>query len=167
MPVEPNINRLGDKLLSPKEALKKAYEETDKRLNKYRLYDHEELKQTAARMGKPLTHNVFIARVLKMNPNLIYEDSINYPGHGAFYLVTNNIKKYLGAAFQKGFLPEFDIIQVDAADLATGKTVGWRSVLWRLIKQKAITKNQCDAAFGKAGVNDVNVRWNRFTRNWS
>ena len=170
MLIETNPNRLGDKLLSAKEALQKSFEDTDRRLRIYRLTDHEELKDVRARFGRPLSSQELIRRVLKLNSALWVEDSINMPGNCGFYRTHtpqfpgDSDKQFL-AAFPKGVLPEFSIILTDAADLPIKEQRGWRTVLLRLIQQKALNMAGVLEAFGDA-YNATAKRWMQYTQRY-
>jgi len=141
--------------------LAQMHEQTDKDLAQYRFPDQEDFKQAERRMGQRMLHTEFIKKVLSLNKQLIYEDSISLKGSGAFYLIQNGVngpeKVYTGACFRKGWLPEWTIIKTDAADLPTGDglTYGWRTVLQRLIQKKAITYRQVVKVFGTVLRNDL------------
>jgi hypothetical protein len=170
MLIETNPDRLGDKLLSPQEALLRAFEETDRRLQVYRLTDHEELKDTKARFGYPLSFVELIRRVRKINPALWVEDSINMPGHCGFYRYKrpkqpDDPDKEFLAAFPKEVLPEYSIVLVDKADLPIKEMRGWRTVLLRLIQQKALLLQDVLIAFGDA-CSISSSRWRQYTQNY-
>lgn len=168
MLIETNPDRLGDKLLSPQEALLRAFEETDRRLRVYRLTDHEELKDAKMRFGHPLSFVELIRRVRKINPALWVEDSINMPGHCGFYRYkrperSDDPDKEFLAAFPKTILPEFSIILTDAADLPIKEQRGWRTVLLRLIQQRALRIEDVLVAFDEAS-GTVAKRWLQYTQ---
>lgn len=130
--------------------LPRMFEETDKQLSRQRFPDQEDFKQAERRMGKLMHSSEFIRKVLSLNRNLVYEDSIWNKGYGAFYLVKAGEKTYTAACFKLGWIPEWSIIKTDTADLPTreGLTYGWRTVLQRLVQRKAITLRQVRALFG-------------------
>lgn len=130
--------------------LPRMFEETDKQLARQRFPDQEDFKQAERRMGKLMHSSEFIRKVLSLNRNLLYEDSISCKGEGAFYLVKAGKKTYTAANFKAGWIPEWTIIKTDTADLPTreGLTYGWRTVLQRLVQQKAITLRQVRSVFG-------------------
>ena len=99
--------------------LTRMYEETDKALERNRYPGQEDFKQAEKRMGKLMLSSDFIRKVLKLNKNLIYEDSVSYKGCGAFYLKQGKTKKSLNAAFRLGWMPEWTIMKTDRADLPT------------------------------------------------
>lgn len=137
------------KRITGMEALRRSFEETDKELIKYRLDDQDALKNAEARMGKPMSHSDLFRRVSKCNPRITMEDSLNDPLVAGFYLTTREGKKYL-VAFDKGYLPEFSIVVTDNADLPIKERRGWRTVLLRLLKQRALTWRQILAVWGDA-----------------
>jgi len=131
--------------------LSRMHEETDKALERNRYPGQEDFKQAEKRMGKLMLSSDFISKVLKLNKNLVYEDSVSYKGCGAFYLKQGKEKKALNAAFRLGWMPEWTIMKTDRADLPTrdGYTPGWRGVvLQRLVQQKVLTMKQVAEHFG-------------------
>lgn len=132
-------------------------------LMRYRLDDHEDLKNAEARMGKQMAHNELIRRVVKLNPNVWAEDSRTHKNGIGFYTTdSEGNKKYL-VAFEKGYLPEFSYIIVDRADLPIKEVRGWRTVLLRLLKQGVLTWKQIVDVFEDAyGYNAK--RWQHYTR---
>jgi len=163
MLIQPDRNKLGDKSLRGAEALAQSFEQIDKSLQQYRLPDHEQLKDVDARMGKPLHFAELIRRVVKLNPSLWAEDSINRPGNVGFYRHRTPTpedpcdKEYL-VAFPKDILPEYSIIETDAADLPVKEKRGWRTVLLRLLQQRALTIEQVSSAFDEAS-GESSARW--------
>jgi hypothetical protein len=153
-------------LLSPEEALIKSFENTDKMLQQYRLDDHEELKNAEQRMGQRMEHNELVRRVCKANPYVFAEDSNADPEHVmGFYFTNRKGEKEFVCAFDKGYLPEFSIIFVDAADLPVKEKRGWRTVLLRLLAKDCLTWEQVMEIFGDAhGINSR--RWRFYTRRY-
>jgi len=151
--------------LSGKEALQQKFEQTDKLLEQYRLSDHEQLKDAEARLGAPLTHAMLIQRVLKLNSNLWAEDSINDSSVVGLYRRDQEGNKEFLVAFDKGWMPEFSIIFTDAADLPVKEKRGWRTVLIRLLKKRALSWAQVKSVFGDVhGTHERNTRWRQETR---
>lgn len=142
--------QLGDKgLLSREESLLRSFEQTDGRLDQYRLDDQDDFKNAAARLGRQMSHQDFVRYVTKLNPGIWAEDS-NYDSKViGFYRLVRGEKKYL-VAFEKGYLPEFSIVSTDSADLPVKERRGWRTVLYRLLAQKALTWKQVMEIFGDA-----------------
>lgn len=145
-----------------KESLAQKYEETDRALQRYRLPDHEDLKQVEKRLGSPILHTELVRKVTKLNPNVWAEDSLADRNVIGFYTMANGQKKYL-VAFDKGWLPEFSYILTDRADLAYKEVRGWRTVLHRLLSQGALTMKQIASAFRIAG-HSADGRWLRNTQ---
>lgn len=146
------------------DVLKELWERTDKQLARQRWEDQDDFKNEEKRMGKGMWHTEFITRVLKLNKNLVCEDSLSMKGCASFYIVENTGKKYTGACFRKGFLPEFTVMATDRADLPTrdGLTYGWRTVLQRLVQGKAITYRQMLSVFGEVHYGDQRAKhWDR------
>jgi hypothetical protein len=137
--------------------LARMYEETDKDLQRQRIPGQEDFKNAEKRMGKLMHSADFIKRVLSMNRNLIFEESVSAKGNGAFYWMKGKRKVYTAANFKLGWIPEWTILKTDTADLPTreGLTYGWRVPLQRLVQQRAISKRQVDAVFGPDIPNDL------------
>ena len=161
-------NKLGDKILSGSEALAKAKEEDAIENRQYQMDDHLLLTNLEARMGRPMMYQTLIERILKMNPNIWVEDSINCPGYANFYTMRGWVKTCLDAAFEKGALPEFSIlIEDDIRKLPVKEIRGWWTVLYRLLAQRAITKRQIRKAFGPEPEGFNSARWKTFTRDFT
>lgn len=142
--------------------LSAMHEETDNQLAKHRFPDQEDFKNKEKRAGKRMLHTQFIKKVLELNKNLLYEDSLSCKGSGAFYLWRNGPdgkpeKVYTNACFRKGWIPEWTTMDTDTADLPTGDglTYGWRTVLQRLLQKGAITYRQIVKTFGGVHRNDL------------
>lgn len=164
--LDPHGKKLGDKLLSPEEALKKSFEDTEKKVARYRLDDHDHLKDAAQRTGKPMSHQDLIRRVTKCNPRIWAEDSLNDKKSIGFYTTRAGVKKYL-VAFEKGVLPEFSFILVDTADLPIKEKRGWRTVLHRLLAQGALKWSDIVAIFGDVDGDGARTqRWHRNTKKY-
>lgn len=164
MLIQPNSRALGDGLLSRAEALKRTYESTDRMLQKYRLPDHESLKDAEARMGSPMLHTELIRRVTKLNPAIWAEDSRANPTTVCgFYTRGAEGVRFLGA-FEKGWLPEHSFILTDRADLATKEKRGWRTVLVRLLNEGVLTWPGVLRAFGDSHSSIRNERWRQQTQ---
>jgi len=163
MLIQTNPNARGDRKLSPREALLAKFEETERAVRKFRLDDHDLLKDKDARLGKPMAHTELIRRVVKMNPNVWAEDSINDRNCVGFYTTGPDGKKKYLVAFEKGILPEFSYILVDRADLPVKEKRGYRTVLHRLLLQNAVKWRDVLEAFGDTGINEVTARWRHNT----
>lgn len=151
--------------LSPQEQLKRNFEDTDKRLDRFRLSDHNDLQDVRKRVGQALFHQEFIRRVEKLTNKRVwaedsYRDPLNVAG---FYHVKNGVKTYI-CAFDKGAMPEFSVIVTDAADLPIKEKRGWRTVLTRLMQAKAITWPQVVYGFGDGQEHAASDRWSFNTR---
>jgi hypothetical protein len=155
---------LGDKRLSGEEALLRSFENTDAMLQRYRLDDHEHLKDADARTGRPMLHTELISRVTRLNGRVWAEDSLNAAGNVGFYHNKGGVKSYI-CAFEKGALPEYTIIFTDCADLPVKQKQGWRNILLRLLGAGVLTWAQVLDIFGDAhGCNAQ--RWKFYTRKY-
>jgi hypothetical protein len=168
-----NSKKLGDGLLNKHEALQKAYEETDRHLQeKYRLPDHEDLKDEKTRTGQRMHSSDFIHKIKGLNSKLWVEETVT-PRFGTvlnWYTTgkdedNKEIKKCLTAAFYPGWLPEFSWMEVDRADLITKENRGWRTVLLRLMAGGVLTLAQVIATFGDAS-GPASTRWHKETQRY-
>jgi hypothetical protein len=153
----------GNESMYSGDLLARMFEETDKQIETQRYPGQEDFKQVEKRMGKIIHSSEFIKKVLSLNRNLVYEDSLWNKGYGAFYLVRQGQKVYTAACFKLGWIPEWTIMKTDAADLPTrdGLTYGWRTPIQRLVQQKIITKAQVRSVFGTV------ERGGLMGRNWA
>ena len=164
MLIQPDKWKLGDGLLNKEQALRKSYEDTEKSVARYRLDDHEELKNMEKRMGMPMLANDLINKITKLNPRVWAEDSLANPTTVVgFYYTNNEGKKACAVPFLKGALPEFSFILVDAADLPVKEVRGWRTVLHRLLKLRLITWKDVITHFGDT-LHSADDRWKANTQ---
>lgn len=153
------------------EKLRQLWEDTDRQLAQYRYPDQEDFKNAERQTGRGMWSNELIRKILALNNRLWVEDCAAIKGCAGFYWAIDGVKKFTNASFEKGFLPEFSIIRVDRADLPAAVKVsyvddvpnspikyGWRTVLLRLVKVKALTMRQVVAVFGDVEANDTRGR---------
>ncbi len=150
---------------SDKDELQRIREMSDSYLGANRLPDQDNFKDKERQLGKAMHSSEFVQKVLKLNPGILCEDSLNCRGHAGFYYVEAGEKKYTNASFQKGILPEFSIIATDAADLPVRVQYGWREVLLRLVKARQLSFRQVVRMFGDAGTVQAKA-WRRNIRNF-
>lgn len=152
--------------LRGKDAHQALLEDTDRKLEQHRLSDQDELTK-ADRLGIPLHAADFIYRVLKQNPRIWVEASINYEGEVGLYTVVERIKTYL-VGFPFDVLPEFSSLVLDDRRLPTmeGNTPevrGWRTALLRLLQKRQLTWKQVLDGFGDA-TGLASTLWQRETQ---
>jgi hypothetical protein len=146
---------------SGEEMLEAMWKDTDLKLQQYRMPDQESFKDREKQTGKGMWSNSLIQAVVKLNPKLWCEDTIAIPGAAGFYWMRGGKKTFTGACFTKGFIPEFSIANVDAADLPVWPTYGWRYVLVRLVKAGALKYSQINRVWGEVHHNDTRGKyWN-------
>lgn len=120
-------------------------------------------------MGRPLFWKEFISRILKMNSNLMFEDSPSAPETTTALLYPEllktetggtELKKHFLCAFDKCVLPEYTVLKpvyewawdTEKRDfvkvLKTTKFVrGWREVLVKLLSAKLIRNADVEVLF--------------------
>ena len=116
----------------------------------------------SAQLGRPLTRKVLIERLSKMNPNLVFEQSKNYPHIGAVYVIdpTANLtdpdercrgRRHIVGMEWTGLSPEFTTRQVGKDQFGNPRMVGqirgWRTVLSRLIHERLIGVAEAERVF--------------------
>jgi len=152
------------KRISLKEGLAGLKEDTNQQLDRYRLSDHAELKNTSKRTGQMLYHTDLIRRIEKLTHKRVWaEDSINDSAVCGFYTQHKGVKKFI-CAFDKGPLPEFSHITTDERDLPIKEKRGWRTVLTRLMQAQVITWPQVKYGFGDGLDHAASDRWTFNTR---
>jgi hypothetical protein len=167
MLIKADSSQLGNKVLSKEEDLLRMYEDTESKVSKFRLPDHDDLKDEKLRSGQRLHSSDFIFKLRKLIDGLQIREG-NIPGCVALYDGRGNELKYLNASFQLGWMPEFTFIRVDRADLmmsaaSGGVQQGWRTVLLRLLNSKTLTWEQVRREFGDAR-GEANTRWRQETQ---
>lgn len=143
------------------EMLKAMWQDTDAQLEAYRLPDQESFTNIEKQTGQGMFSNELIKKILKLNPKMFVEDSVNVPGCCGFYKVVGTEKVACGipnASLRRGFVPEFTIVQPDAADLPVGFIYGWRQVLTRLRKSGDLTMTQINKIWGHVHYNDERAK---------
>lgn len=131
--------------------------------DRYRLGDHNDLKDLVKRAGQWMHSSELIFRVQRLNPCVYVQQQINYPDQWGFYTDVQSRLTYL-SGFQKGWLREYTAILVDERNLMEGDELrGWRAVLLKLLGKGILRWEQVYKTFGDCeGVNAY--RWRQHTR---
>lgn len=152
------------KLLSPEEALKRTYEDTERKIAHTRLPDHEAM-QDVRRIGRPMDSTELIRRVQKWSRGRVWaEESRNDPSQMGFYFVKHREKTFV-CAFPKGPMPEHSLVVTDAADVSYRERRGWRTVLTRLLDAGAMVWSEVKQGFGDTE-SPVAKRWQLNTKDF-
>lgn len=153
------------KLPSLADALAERKQLTQKALMPYKLDDHAALKNAEVRLANGMFHGEFIGRVEKATGRKVWaEDSYRDKSIVGFYTIKNGVKTYI-CSFEKGYLPEFSIIQTDERDMPVKENRGWRTVLTRLLQTGAIKMYQIKNAF-EIRDHFADERWRANTQNF-
>lgn len=163
--VQTDIMELGDKRLSPEEALIREREELLKQAATRRIAGQDELEDVNRSSGARMSYVDVIRRVRKANYEIHVVDGA--PGNVAFYLPRKKHEfpdpqerdwtkseffwdhRYIGGC-PKTELPEFSHVDVDASRLATRENIrSWRSVLISLVKTGALSYSEAVREFGE------------------
>jgi hypothetical protein len=141
---------------NPEEMLKAMHAETERKLAPHKFPDQQTYENPERQIGKGMWHTQLIEKVLKLATNLFVEDCIAIPECSGFYKMVFGEKKFTGASFKRGFVPEFSIFAPDNAGQMTsaGITYGWRMVLARLVISGDLTMNQVTKYFGEVAHSD-------------
>lgn len=154
------------KKLSAAEALSRAKADTNTRLDKYRLDDHDDLKDAEKRLGQPMLSSELITRIERLTHRRIWaEDSYRDSSIAGFYTTDNEGSKKFICAFDKGAMPEFSIILTDDKDLPVKERRGWRTVLTRLIQSRHTTLSELEKGF-QFRDHQSDERWRANTRDF-
>ena len=128
---------------------------------------------SSAQLGRPLPRSVIIARLSKLNPNLIFEQTRNFPHMGAVYVLdpTANLedldqkcrgRRHIVGMEWTGLSPEFTTRKIEydqwGKPQMKGQVRGWRTILARLIKERLITVPDAERVFSIARGRD-SQRW--------
>src|ERR1035437_1159505 len=120
---------------------------------------------STAQLGRPLTRQQLVSRLAKLNPNLIFEQSRNFPHIGAVYVIdpTANLtdldercrgRRHIVGMEWTGLSPEFTTRKVEydqwGKPQMKGQVRGWRTVLARLIKERLISIPDAERVFSIA-----------------
>lgn len=126
---------------SQADELARLQEETGSLIERERIPGQDEYEKEKQQRGTVLHSNDMVRRILRMNPCLWVEDSINCPGHANFYYPAgvSGKKTCAGSPFKKGPVREFSVIFHDAAGRPVRVEYGWREVLHRLLKRALIS----------------------------
>lgn len=119
----------------------------------------------SAQLGRPLTRKVLVERLSKMNSNLIFEQSKNFPHIGAVYVLdpTANLtdpdarcrgRRFVVGMEWTGLSPEFTTRKIELDQWGNpqmkGQIRGWRTVLSRLIHERLIGVAEAERVFSIA-----------------
>jgi hypothetical protein len=142
----------------------KAKEEDYKFLERYRLDDHDSLKDIIARTGTRIHYADFALKVCAIAPDIWVEQQINFPDDLGFYIAdVGGVRRYL-SSFPKTWLREFSYVLVDSDDLPVEEVRGWRQVLWRLLGAGVLSWAAVKKTFGEPTASpEARERWLKMT----
>jgi len=147
------------------ESLAEKKQLTQKALKQFKLADHDELKNAEVRFAHGMYHTEFIRRVEKATGRKIWaEDSYRDKNVIGFYTTKKGEKSYI-CSFNKGYMPEFSIIETDERDMPVREHRGWRTVLTRLLQTDSIRMFQIRNAF-EIKDHIADDRWRANTQNF-
>ncbi len=122
-----------------------------------------DVRNAEAQKGRRLSRHDFVRKLQRMNPNLWYEQSNNYPDQGGVYIndPLSPYGKRLVAGFPHDFINEFAVRFVKPALQPSGATnahwqsfqevdnqvPGWRQVLLKLIIDGLIAPSDAEREF--------------------
>lgn len=112
--------------------------------------------------GIALTSDTIIQRLTRLNRNLHIEPSINDPNILGVYLLDPLVgsgKRFL-VGFNRGVNTEFTTKELNQDGSLKRIIPGWRRVLMRLIRAKAITESAANVMFGPPNADSAN--WQMF-----
>lgn len=186
MLIQPDRHELGDKRLSPDEAVYQKREECLAMAAMKRIAGQAELEDPLRALGPRLQFSEFVSRLRRLAPALTFKDGSH--GNLALYFPRNRkeieerkpeweqeqvdrsarclsrqdpfflYNKYVGG-FPKSELQEYSTVDIDNAMLATKEHRGWRTVLINLITQGVVTYKAVVKEFGDTGSDKRGWRW--------
>jgi hypothetical protein len=114
--------------------------------------------------GRWLDATVFMARVRKLNPNLVLIAHPHQPGYANIYALVGGERVYTGIACEDGMMPEWTVMGVreervpiedkpgtywaPVQTLGRVEQRGWRDVLLRLIQGRHLDISAVEREFG-------------------
>lgn len=113
--------------------------------------------RTKERPDYQLSPAQLMKRLIKLNPNLYFERSLAAPKNMGVYLLDPAIeggKRFIVGMQADDAMPEYSVLNKDGA---YEEKRGWRTVLYRLIKERLVTPTQAEVMFGL----------NTESRNWA
>lgn len=165
MLIQTDIAELGDKRLSPEEAVAKEREELLAIEAKKKVSGQKEMEDPDRAGGHKLYWPDFLRILLTLNPTIRPRDGME--GSIALYILKHPTERLEGdhygevppggvffidhkyvTGFPKRQLSEWSTVTLDTSKVAVREQRSWRSVLLALIKARAITVEQANAAFG-------------------
>lgn len=163
-----------------------AIEEQKQRDRQALLIDsQDDATNYLARLGRPMHADKFIQKLHKLNSNLVFERSVNYPRLTGIYVhhPITDLERLMGkeerrhvCGMESEWMPEFSQShhktervpdtsnpgQMKDVRTFTGETRGWRTVLARLIRERLVSKELADKEFSiSAGRQSYN--WKELT----
>jgi len=121
-------------------------EDNDRRLQRYRLSNQEELKNSAARWGKPMHHSELILKLRRIVSGL-HAVPGNIKGDISLCVAKGNTVEYVTYCHE-GNSPEYSIAHVDERNLPIQEQRGWRTVVNRFKDAGLLTASQTRKEFG-------------------
>lgn len=107
--------------------------------------------RTKETIGYSLTPGQLMKRLIRLCPRLHFERSHAAPSQMGIYLLDESIeggKRFICGMHADDPMPEFSVLNESGA---YEDKRGWRTVLYRLIKQRLITEAQAEVVFGPQG----------------
>ncbi len=174
MLIEPNRSQLGDRHLSPEEAVIREREQLLNMEARKKIWGQAELEDPDRSSGPRLYYTEIIRRLLKLNPSLKIQDGSD--GQVAIYRPKRydeyDMEQFDWRApmswrwdfeyvtgMEKGYIPQYSHVELDTSNLVKREIRGWRSVLIALIKARAITYRGAIQEFGDPAGDQRSGRW--------
>lgn len=113
--------------------------------------------RTQERPDYQLTPAQMMKRLIKLNPNLYFERSKAAPKQMGIYLLDPSLdggKRFIVGMHADDPMPEYSVLNAEGA---YEEKRGWRTVLYRLLKERLVSQGQVDVMFGL----------NSDSRNWA
>lgn len=182
MLIQDDSSELGDKRLSPQEAVIRERENLLAKTSKKKIQGQAELEFADRSSGPRLYYTEILRRLWKLNPDLRVEDGKD--GSVAIYRLKRRDEydweqwdpmaptkwrwdfEYV-TGMEKDWIPQFSHVLLDTSLLATKEIRGWRSVLIPLVKSRAITYRGAIQEFGDPSNDQRSERWFEHLRKYA
>lgn len=162
--LSPEEVRLGDRIEATRARTQEQLKEEIRRESELLSPDGTaDVTNPEAQLGRAMHRSELVRRLKKLNPNLWYEQSLNYPTHGGMYISDSQAPygKRMVCSFPHDRVSEFDVRQTvpkvipdptvalhwQTIKAVDGRIPGWRTVLLRLILDNLITPSGAENEF--------------------
>ena len=163
--LSPDVRNAIDGFWRKKDTQKTIMEGVNSKIEEAKAPDNGRDRTVA--QGRFIGGDEFIRKLRILAPGLVCERSINAPERFGIYKINHSADRgmeYLGVSGEYDPMPEFDVIGFRDEEKLQPYILrrGWRTILARLIRLKAVGSGRVERVFGLPSVDSE--RWHRFTK---